>query len=253
MRNILYSNYRACRGDMPGNDWWVDNTEKDDDGKPVRKFLNMPRSWARTHQFVTTIALVQVQGGGTSNTIAFSEGLIASDATVGGRTYKDNGAWHAGAYAHYHDGGLAPDHCLTVREGRGTFLRDVVPSVAGDEWFGRRIWDNVPRQYAFYALLPPNSPSCAKEYNTIAADGTQLGYERVLVSATSNHPGGVNVSFLDGSVQFYNNAVDTANLDLGVDDSGPNPPEHPVRGGTVFSYGVWAELGAVNSRIPTSL
>ena len=247
-RNRLFSNYRACRGDMPGNDWW---RTANDDGDVVREFLNMPRSWVRTYQYVTSITIVQ-GGSGTSNTIAFSEGIIGNDANQGGRTYKDNVAWTAAAYSHYHDDGLAPDSCLIVRQGRSIFFRDEVPSRAGDDWLGRRIWDNVPRQYAFYALLPPNSPNCAKEYNDNTADGGTLNYERVLISAASNHPGGVNVSFLDGSVRFINDSVNTERLDRTVNDSGPNPPDYPVRGSERFDYGVWAEMGAVNSRVPIS-
>ena len=251
-RNRLFSNYRACRGDMPGNDWYWDFEDADDDGNPIRKFLNMPRSWARTYQYGTTLTTVD-RGSGTTSTIAFSEGLIGNEANQGGRTYKDNVAWTAAAYAHYHDGDLSPVSCLRVREGRGIFLKDAVPSVAGDSWFGRRIWENVPRQYAFYALLPPNSPSCAKEINISVtdfrtADGDRLGYDRVLTSATSNHTQGVNVSFLDGSVRFVNNSINTERLEKTVDNSGPNPPDYPVNGGTRFDYGVWAELGAVNSR-----
>jgi prepilin-type processing-associated H-X9-DG protein len=240
-RDKLFSNYRACRGDLPGNDWWWTT---DDDGNAIREFLNMPRSWARAGQYQIGLSAIT---SGASNTIAFSEGLVGNDANLGGRTYKDNVAWTSAAYAHYHDGGFAPDSCLRVREGRGIFLKDTVESRAGDDWLGRRIWDNVPRQYAFYSLLPPNSPSCAKEYRDQTADGDKLGYERVLISATSNHVQGVNVSFLDGSVRFVSNSINTERLDRTVDDCGPNPPAHPVHGGKTFDYGVWGNLGAVNS------
>ena len=248
-RDKLFSNYRACRGDMPGNDWYWDFEDTDDNGNPIRKFLTMPRSWARTGQYQVGLSAVT---SGASNTIAFSEGLIGNDANIGGRTYKDNVAWTSAAYAHYHnDDGLAPESCRRVREGQSIFLKDTVESKAGDDWLGRRIWDNVPRQYAFYALLPPNSPSCAREYHLgndrRAVDGTILGYERVLISATSNHVQGVLASRLDGSVHFVSNSINTESLGKTVDDCGPNPPDYPVHGGETFDYGVWGNLGAVNS------
>jgi prepilin-type N-terminal cleavage/methylation domain-containing protein len=253
-RNRIFSNYRACRGDMPGNDWYLDFEDTDDDGNPTTKFLDMPRSWARTGWDGRSVNFATISSG-TTNTLAFSEGLIGNDAPTGGRTYRDNVAWTSAVYAHYRDENLVPESCLRVRQGRSIFLNDAVPSVAGDDWLGRRIWENVPRQYAFYALLPPNSPSCAKEYNHhatsyLTADGDRLGYDRVLISATSNHPGGVVGSLLDGSVRFFNDSINTANLHLGVDYSGPNPPAYPVHGGIRISFGIWAELGAVNSSVP---
>jgi prepilin-type N-terminal cleavage/methylation domain-containing protein len=250
-RNRLFSNYRASRGDMPGNDWlW----SSDDDGNPIRMYLNMPRSWARAYDFAGSFQIVT---SGLSNTIAFSEGLIGNDAPTGGRTFRDNVVWMSSAYAHYHDGDLAPEACRQFRDGRSVFLRDVAGSVAGDDWLGRHIWENVPRQYAFYALLPPNSPSCAKEYNIdhdrfYTADGDRLGYDRVLTSASSNHPGGVVVAFIDRSVRFIPDHVNTANLRYPVRYDGPNPLAHPVftGNGERVDFGVWGRMAAINSVEP---
>ena len=125
----------------------------------------------------------------------------------------------------------------------------------GNSFLGRRIWDNVPVASEFYALLPPNSPSCSDNY------------ESGWVSASSNHPGGVSVSLLDGSVRTISEAVETKNLNLAVQENrersndtcaniltSDSPPGSPVDpNGRPFSYGVWAELGAVNSRETVTL
>ena len=73
--------------------------------------------------------------------------------------------------------------------------------------------------------MPPNAPSCsiyAEDWNS------------VMWAATSYHPGGVNAVFLDGSVRFISDTIDTGNLALPPVASGPSP------------YGVWGALGSKN-------
>jgi len=226
-----FSNYRACRGDLVGADFYID-----DDGERIP--LNMPRSWARAAEYVGNFQLVT---SGLTNTIAFSEGLIGLDS--GGDTYRDTVAW--GIPSHF---SRPPIDCLNVRGGNGLFNPPTQSSRAGNDWLGRHIWDDVPRQYAFYTLLPPNSPSCA---NTS---------DFVLISASSSHAGGVNVAFLDTNSRFITDAINANNNPLSravsVDDPTDftqPPPDYPRDGRGVFSYGIWAELGAVNSRESVSL
>jgi prepilin-type processing-associated H-X9-DG protein len=153
----------------------------------------------------------------------------------------------SGIPSHYSE---VPQNCLNTKGVNRMFADAKQPIFGGDTiWLGRSIWGNMPLQYAFYALLPPNSPSCA-------GDSTH-----VWVSASSNHTNGVNVSFLDGSVRFINDSIETKNLNRRVqvsqvadpdDPDAPlppdSPPDSPVDGdGNRFSYGVWAELGAANS------
>jgi len=239
---LSFSNYRACRGDLAGNDC-------NDYEAAVTKTIqyNMPRSWARAYNYVGNFQIIT---SGLSNTIAFSEGLIGNDSNNG--TYKDVVAW--GIPAHYCE---VPQNCMNVKGANGLFKdENQEVHVDHDHWLGRRIWDNVPGSYAFYSLLRPNSPNCAS------------GYWHVWTSASSNHPGGVSVSFLDGSARFINETIEVKNLNRSVRsalenidlDNFPevlppdNPPEFPIdRNGDRFSYGVWAELGAVNSRESVSL
>jgi hypothetical protein len=114
----------------------------------------------------------------------------------------------------------------------------------------------------FNTMLPPNSPS--------AIDNS---YGTWLISASSNHTGGVNCVFGDNSVHFIPNTIDTQNLDQGAKpigqsnfynntlEEGFQPSEAYVTGtgtqkvanGTVLNYGVWSRLGAVNDGNPVSL
>jgi prepilin-type processing-associated H-X9-DG protein len=92
--------------------------------------------------------------------------------------------------------------------------------------------------------LPPNSPSCAS------------GWIYAWLTASSYHTGGVNASFLDGSVRFISDTVETKNLWRKPIDQSPQnhvTPSRPYDADGTFSYGVWAELGAINSTESVSL
>ena len=255
-RNRAFSNYRACRGDMVGIDFYYYERTRTVNGEetrePDRRFLNMPRSWVRTYDYVADISAVT---SGLSNSIAFSEGLIGTDNNRAD-TYKDS---VADSPAHYT---IPPANCDAFR-GRSGFFPDGTTGQGGDGWLGRNIWSREQRQYGFYTLLPPNNPSCA-DMDTLGALGA-LGVAAIplptdrftqnydyyaLVSASSNHPGGVNVTFLDRATRFIPDSINTARLDRGVVGNGANPPDYPGFSG---GYGVWAELGAINSRETVAL
>jgi prepilin-type processing-associated H-X9-DG protein len=88
-------------------------------------------------------------------------------------------------------------------------------------------WNDGRVAYAgFYTILGPNSPSCTRN------GGNIHDYDRNLATATSLHPGGVNVLFCDGSVKFISDNIDTGNLSALYPSSGPSP------------YGVWGALGS---------
>jgi len=245
-----FSNYRACRADLAGHDWSYgledmasavdyDTTLSLSLSAP-RVQWNMPRSWARAYQGGGVG--FGIVSSGTSNTIAFSEGLIGRDDSSNGGRYGEAVAW--GIPAHYNE---VPQYCLNVKGSSGFFRNlDQETNNHGDftrGWLGKRVWGSHVGNYDFYSLLPPNSPSCAS------------GIFRVWISASSNHRGGVNVSFLDGNVRFVSNSVETRNLHRRVSTQMPinNPPNYPRDEGGRFSYGVWAELGAVNSDQSPSL
>ncbi len=67
----------------------------------------------------------------------------------------------------------------------------------GMKWFN----DACSQGGCYSHIMPPNLNAC--EFAGLG-NGYQL---RTMVGASSNHPGGVNVSFLDGSVHFIKNSV----------------------------------------------
>ena len=247
------TNYRGCLGDMAGTPvhLWV----LGDDGSGrlniyvnVTADGNMHRSWLRPGCFVGGFAIVT---SGLSNSIAFSEGLIDSrrGGSATGGTYRDTVAF-ADFLCRY-DG--VPLNCLNLKGSRGEFANS--QQETHDRLLGIRAWDHHPVASGFHSLLPPNSPSCANDRLTWTSS--------VWISASSRHPGGVNVSFLDGSVRFVTDSIETSNLHRSVvtqpgacpTHHNTPPPPFPICAdtGERFSYGVWAELGAVNSDRSPSL
>ena len=237
--NGSVSNYRASRGDLAGNDsgdygrqpGWPTNMDNDYFRTGVH--WAMPRSWMRAGGRVGGFEIVS---SGTSNTVGFSEGIIGVDTPS--RDYREVVCQNI--QSHYNQ---VPQLCLNVRGPGGNFALPTHTSRDDrNHWLGRRAWDNFPAAVQFYTLLPPNSPSC------------ESGYNYVWISASSYHPGGVNTSFLDGTVRFVPDSIETRNLNRRVtSQSNPdNPPTQPYDGDGTFSYGVWAELGAVNSKTSPS-
>ena len=274
--HLAFSNYRASRADLAGHDV-VQNEDggyfrlpcQDDDSEIFQGHcfhiryrtlqLNMPRSWARAYgREGSDLGIVT---SGTSNTIAFSEGLIGNDSRGPGGTYKNMPAQLGGSTGRYTG---TPITCLNLQGSRGLFAANnqaIHPNF--NQFLGRSIWDNTPPAYAFYTLLPPNSPSC------VAPNVENVAVAASWVSASSHHSGGVNYSRLDGSVHFASNSIGVKNLNRNVSSNATtitltcscprtldSPPDRPRFGdqGGLFSYGVWAELGAINrTEMPPSL
>ncbi len=62
---------------------------------------------------------------------------------------------------------------------------------------------DVGRGGGYHHISPPNSKSC-KGTDRSFADGWNAGWS---IAASSFHPGGVNVAFMDGSVKFVKSTI----------------------------------------------
>jgi prepilin-type processing-associated H-X9-DG protein len=82
-------------------------------------------------------------------------------------------------------------------------------------------------------VMPPNSASCA---------GTDWGGELVLNTPSSNHTGGVNAAYGDGSVHFISDTINA--LSNGQTDSSAILKNTALGG--ISLWGVWGALGSVN-------
>ncbi|MDR2643409.1 MAG: DUF1559 domain-containing protein [Planctomycetaceae bacterium] len=96
----------------------------------------------------------------------------------------------------------------------------------------------------FSTIFPPNSPSCARDDSAYTAehilrtiDSKQVNKANnvTIMSASSYHTNGVNAAFLDGTVRFVNNGVDSGtDRTLKCPTSGQSP------------FGVWGACGSIN-------
>ena len=207
-----YANYRACRGNSVVNDFKVvEEDETDDHGNVIgqieKRHVNdiMPNGWARHYNYSSNF---QTLTSGSSNTIAFSEGLIGKDGSE--NTFKDTVVM---------EWPTTEDDCNLHRGAGGLYSGD--PARQGG-WLGRRIWSNVPLHFAFYAVLPPNFPNCGHDNQDVSGG---IIPANGMISASSSHANGVNVSAMDNAVRFVSDSISTT---------------------------VWKELGRVDSRSTVS-
>ncbi|HPU08025.1 MAG TPA: DUF1559 domain-containing protein [Thermogutta sp.] len=164
---------------------------------------------------------------GTSNTIAVSEAVIGIQ---GSRKVTEAIAVNVGAY-----NSAPPSLCLNQVGANRTFWGDV----QGSDWqVGWRWADGINPHTLFYPMLPPNGPSCGNS-----------GEDWCIVTASSRHPGGVNVLFVDGAVKFISETIDAGDPTRSASALPPGypPPSDPnrpqdYRGPSL--YGVWGALGS---------
>lgn len=168
---------------------------------------------------------------GSSNTAAFSERVVGNS---GQRFIKGNVAFNVGMTL---SGNYAsPSACAATKgtDGRSYASGVKVDSVDGgssEYCSGRRWADGRPFYTGFTTALPPNAPSCTND--SAGADGTWGVF-----SATSNHPGGVNVAIADGSCRFVSETVDCGSSSATEVGSGASP------------FGLWGALGSINGGEP---
>ena len=155
---------------------------------------------------------------GTSNTVAMSEHLITNFNLNSQSGQIEVAKGTATGFS-----GLAtnPQQCLASANGRYYSDPSIVKGKSGWRWTDGQI-----EKIGFTTVLPPNAPSCIDGANT-NGDGSNT-----IMSPTSNHPGGVNVLRVDGSVSFVSDTIDTGNLSLPSVSNGASP------------YGAWGALGS---------
>ncbi len=193
------SSYRFSVGDQ------IDNNRDRDDLRGV-----FPRRFGSKFAFITD---------GTSNTVAMSEHL-RGDYAQGSNPQPFIGF------------GMVMG--IPVRTNPGaclqTYANGMYINVANAKSRMGRIWhDGQSEINAFTTIVGPNGPSCSEDINVNADTAHSI------IAPSSNHTGGVNAVYCDGSVHFISDSIDTGNLNSVTNWSGV--PQGPS------PFGVWGALG----------
>jgi prepilin-type N-terminal cleavage/methylation domain-containing protein/prepilin-type processing-associated H-X9-DG protein len=164
-----------------------------------------------------TLSIAAVTDG-TSNTAMFSEHLLGAGS---GLDDPSKSPAVAGSPLAKRALFLAPSVTLTADTGDVATLQKFVAAcqaipggtaptedaTTGANWIMAQGYDNASVSYTH--VMPPNKYSCIGNgagWPTFLVDGAQGGYGAA-ITATSNHPGGVNVCMGDGHVQFVKDSV----------------------------------------------
>ena len=165
--------------------------------------------WGNTAQAPSTgcIGFAAITDG-TSNTALFSERLMGAPGnpvvTVGDRNNAKRALFQVPTAAAVNGNDpVGAMNVLNACKSLPATTTSIISYRSGQIWTIGHPWGTVWNRYFHFG--PPNMISCDTNPSTFSG----LGGGQGVVPPTSNHPGGVNMGFADGSVKFIK---DTVNL-----------------------------------------
>jgi len=147
---------------------------------------------------------------GTSNTVAFSEQLVGDLSSQSAPLKKrGHGILNAGGSQNWYMLDIStnvPNITSILGTCNAAWDKNDAVGNGGYQCSGQYWGWGTPGMTMFQTIVPPNSAQYT--WNTCRQDCQGCGVDSShIVSATSNHPGGCNVLFCDGSVKFIKSTV----------------------------------------------
>ena len=247
-------NYVACTGDEAScSEQWYGELKR---GFFVGQFMYTTLS-ALTDGTSNTIAVAETctaaNGGdkGNGTDVKGSVAILPEDSSKGWvNSCNDLGEFNAGGVSISICGARAidPTYCLAVVGSvPGDNKRFADTYAPGGEASRGDTFRNGGICSLFQTILPPNSPSCAVACGGDSAYGGLVcpKHSRTAIySSTSNHPGGVNAVFGDGSVHFISDGINCTTENVArLTPTGPGKSP----------FGVWGALGTASGGESKSL
>jgi len=183
---------------------------------------------------------------GTSNTVVFSESIIGLNADAGNMEVPGNLAQQLGATFGQPSGD--PGTASVVSPAATSNLSVCWATTTDKRYYvtgtnvyrgvaGRRWGDSMTIYTGFMPIFPPNGgPSCLV--------GGELSMS--VVTASSNHTGGVNCGLGDGSVRLVSSTINSLSPGVPADYSNPAGKTALIVSSGPSPFGVWGALGSVN-------
>jgi prepilin-type N-terminal cleavage/methylation domain-containing protein/prepilin-type processing-associated H-X9-DG protein len=210
------TNYHANRGDMWVNwDWWEWRGPFGNGERGNATFASI------TDGSTNTLLLGEVCIGKTPNKGANIKGGIAVNVSPFGP-------------------GDSPMACYAKRGPNGILLGDAQHCYDGsDQWgIGRRWGDAMSVYTTFFAILPPNQPSCAGG----AAENWGAP------TSSSHHPGGAQVAMCDASVRFIPENIYAGDPTASINALPNKPTTAPQHYTGPSLWGVWGAMGSMRGQ-----